>query len=1189
LPPIEASGDKAAPTSVAAARQDSQDHVRFAPPGTIGARNRTGADVQTTLLGFAIALILALLAALVGPHFINWNDHRAFFEAEASRLVGLKVRIGGDIDASLLPSPSVTLRAIAVGPTGEPSRMAARSLRIEFALGALMRGEMRAVELRLVAPRIAAGLDHDGRIDWPPLALGTETLSIDRFTIEDGHATLTDAGSGAELALDQLWFAGEVRSLTGPIRGKGEFVARGGLYGYELSAGRHGPEGIRLKLGLKTDNEPLALDAEGVLSLERAAPGFDGVVTLARPAGAVLATGQAVAYEPWRLTAKVKAQAAAATLDELSFQYGPEERGVTLAGSGEFVFGARPQLQAKLSARQVDVDRLLATPKLPLRLPFPAMQAFGELLGGALRPSWAMKHWPVKLSLTVDAATLGGGALQGIAGELRSDGAAWTLDKLEFRAPGFTRVEARGTIHPAGRGLGFSGGVGVDSNNPKNLVAWLTGRSAEGAQVRPWQARGDVTLAADRIAVERLQTEIDRGAVEGSVAYTWPAGNRPARLDANLKAEALDLDAAAGFGRSALAGLGLEWPREIALSLAVARARIAGIEARDAAARLTLDARGLAIERLSIADLGEVGIEARGRIAIEPSPSGNVTLDLDARSLAGAISLAEQFAPSLASPLRRLAARHNTATLRTTISLGGSDKANGGVVIAGRVGNLRLNVSASAGGKALALADLSALADTDIRLDARLEGDEAAPLLALLALDRFATTDNRPARLVLSAQGPLSRALRLEAKLDAGAIDAGGQGALRVASDRPAALDLDRFEGAIGGQRVHGRLAFRFGESASVDGAIETETLDLSAVIAAAVGMPVNKGAADKAASWSSEPFAWNAPGLAGRIAFQAERATLAPSLVAKKLAGAVRFGRNEIAVEDIAGELGRGQLRGRMVFENRADGLSARIKVGLTDAEAAELLGGGGRPPIAGRLALQCEFEGVGRSAAALIGSLAGNGTLTLADARLAALNPGVFGAVTRAVELGIPIEGNRIREFVGGVLDSGDLELTRATAAISIGTGQARLKDVMIRSAGTDVELAASADLADASLDALLTVRGPPAGPGTARPAVLVSLKGPPAAVRRTVDTGGLTSWLTLRAVERQSVEIDAIERAARRTPAVTSSTGERPVEQRAPALPPPVEVPAAPRPRVPSRAKNTALPRAIARPPALIGAQN
>ena len=59
--------------------------------------------MQTTLLGVALAIILALVAALVGPYFVNWNDHRAFFEAEASRLVGLKVRVNGPINVGILP------------------------------------------------------------------------------------------------------------------------------------------------------------------------------------------------------------------------------------------------------------------------------------------------------------------------------------------------------------------------------------------------------------------------------------------------------------------------------------------------------------------------------------------------------------------------------------------------------------------------------------------------------------------------------------------------------------------------------------------------------------------------------------------------------------------------------------------------------------------------------------------------------------------------------------------------------------------------------------------------------------------------------------------------------------------------------------------------------------------------------
>jgi len=44
--------------------------------------------VQTTLLGLAIAFILALLAALIGPYYIDWNQFRPQFEAEAGRIIG---------------------------------------------------------------------------------------------------------------------------------------------------------------------------------------------------------------------------------------------------------------------------------------------------------------------------------------------------------------------------------------------------------------------------------------------------------------------------------------------------------------------------------------------------------------------------------------------------------------------------------------------------------------------------------------------------------------------------------------------------------------------------------------------------------------------------------------------------------------------------------------------------------------------------------------------------------------------------------------------------------------------------------------------------------------------------------------------------------------------------------------------
>src|SRR5947208_15682261 len=131
------------------------------------APEREGRPVQTTLLGLAIAFIIALIAALVGPYFIDWNQFRPQFEAEASRVIGAQVCVGGALDARLLPTPSLRLRSVAVGGANDLGKVRADRLDVEFNLGELMRGEWRANELTVEGLALDLGLDPQGRIDWP--------------------------------------------------------------------------------------------------------------------------------------------------------------------------------------------------------------------------------------------------------------------------------------------------------------------------------------------------------------------------------------------------------------------------------------------------------------------------------------------------------------------------------------------------------------------------------------------------------------------------------------------------------------------------------------------------------------------------------------------------------------------------------------------------------------------------------------------------------------------------------------------------------------------------------------------------------------------------------------------------------------------------------------------------------------
>ena len=219
--------------------------------------------MQTTLLGLAIAFILALIAALVGPYFVDWNQFRPQFEAEASRIVGAPVRVGGKLDALLLPTPTLRLRSVAIGGDSDPARVRAGKLDVEFSLGALMRGEWRATELSLDDFALDLGLDRQGRFEWPATAgrFNLGSLAIDRMNVA-GRIALHDASSGKTLRIDDLKFSGDVRALASSLRGDGSFTLLGARTPFRISSGQSGDgKGTRVRFVAEPGERPLLAEA----------------------------------------------------------------------------------------------------------------------------------------------------------------------------------------------------------------------------------------------------------------------------------------------------------------------------------------------------------------------------------------------------------------------------------------------------------------------------------------------------------------------------------------------------------------------------------------------------------------------------------------------------------------------------------------------------------------------------------------------------------------------------------------------------------------------------------------------------------------------------------------------------------------------------------------------------------------
>ena len=1188
--------------------------------------------MQTTLLGVAIALILALVTALVAPLFIDWGSYRGEFETRARRLTGLDFRVTGAIDARLLPTPTVVLEGIEFGRPEESSKVRARLLRIEFALGALARGEWRIAEARLEGPEFTAGLDGSGRLAWPVPKLGfdLEGVSIARLQIQDGRASLADGAIDAGVVLDQLEFTGEVRSLAGPVKGEGSFVIAGQRYPYRLATSRIAEDsGARVRFAVDPIDQPLAAEADVTVWIERGMPRFEGSVQFARAVGRAPAGAQSLIIEPWRVNSRIKGDSASAALEQIEFQYGPDDRAIKLSGGANLTFGAQPKVSGALSSSQIDLDRLLALPQEVRQRPLAAVKTLADSVIVATR-----LPIPAALSINAENVMLGGAALTRVGADLTVDADGVDIKSLELRAPGMTQMRVGGRLGTTATGVQFVGSSRLEANDPRALVAWLTGRGDEqAASVGPLRVGGDVALGSDAVTLEGLKLEFDRMTVAGRLAYAWASDDRPARLDLALTAPEIDFDRVHAVAKAVLGSTTFDWPREGALSLKVGRAFVAGVEAKQTDVSMRADANGFEIERFAIADFGGAGLAVKGRIDSKTqSPRGVVALDLDVRALDGVMALLEKLAPQTAEQLRRAGGRLTPAALRASLSVdpATAGSANAKFKIEGRAGSFRLALQGDAGtaSDAFKLENLAALAAAKLNLNGRLDADDGAALIELIGLDRFIAVDKRPARLVVAAKGPLDGDLGVDVQLAAGALNVATKGTIRVPvraspsaelnlkvtnanirSPRQAAgrasellpasatarlawnegtLRFSEVAGTVAGASVGGRLALGMQQRPiTVDGDIELGSVDLPAAVALAIGVPAQgaasgagAGAATSASAaafgpWPAEPFEQGLAALSGQIAVKSARVALTPKLAARDVRGVVRFGESELALEGIDGSIAGGRVAADLTFLRRAEGLAARGRLRLTGANAGELLPGEGS--LSGRLTIDVSAEGSGMSPIALVGSLAGSGSFTLENARAARLDPAAFDTVIRAVDQGLPIDAIRVRDRMDGALASGGLAVTLAEGAIAIDAGQARLSNPVVRAQRGDLAVSGSVNLAEAAIDARLTLfgSGGAGAPADTRPEIGIALKGPIDTPKRTIDVAALTSWLALRAVEQQSKKLDMLEGRApvpSPVPAAVNTTSAPKPQSAAPAaegmqpLPPPIDVRPAPAPRVP-----------------------
>jgi AsmA-like C-terminal region/AsmA family len=1132
--------------------------------------------VQTTLLGLAIAFILALIAALVGPFFIDWNRFQPQFEAEASKIIGAPVRVGGGLDARLLPTPSLRLRSVVVGGPNDLGKVRADKLDVEFSLGDLMRGEWRANELTINGVALDLGLDREGRIDWPA-SNGTfdfASLSIDRLNLT-GRIALHDAASRATLELSDIAFSGDVRSLAGAVRGGGNFTLAGTRYPFRVSSGQGGDgSGNRVHLSIDPGERPLAADLEGVLSFQSRVPRFEGMATLASPPAKK--AGEA-ATTPWKITAKVKANYSTAQLDQIELSYGTEDRALKLVGTGDARFGASPLLHAALSARQLDADKFMARDdKDAAPAPAHILPAFRAAL--AALPPLPMAS---QIDFGAEQIMLGGRPLQNLSGGLHGDAALWAIDRLDLRAPGSTRVAFNAARAPVGASGNFSGVLDIDSSDPDVLVAWLQGRGDVAYRnPKPLRLHGDVSVAADRISVDALKAEINGGAVEGRVALaTLPSGGG-SRLEAALKADNLDLDAAGGFVRS----LQAEWPEEASVSLDIGRALSAGQELKPLTAWLAYTPKDIVLDRIKIGSPDKVMLEGRGNFD-RVRATGKFTLGATSASMVQLAGVMTSVAPQIAARLTAANTAPGPVHANLAFDLGtgkatASDRVSASAELALDAPQLkgRLSATASLLASSIRAIDLDAISRSEVNLRSKFSAERGDALIALLGLDHVVAADGS-LQFEGSASGVFRQPLRLSAKIWGTNIDAEAQGTAEPSSQKANVnlkvrsvnlaplfslkpsdgaaqnvrlfgnlslagnkLSLDDLDSVAAGSRLRGHLALTLDEPREIDGELGVDALALVPAVTLAIGAAGHEAA---------EPLgAGLFRGWRGHVGFEALSATLPGGIELRPLGGTLKSEGQSLQLESLKGKIGGGDVSGSLDVRSNANGiaLSARVELGGVDGAALHYRG---LKMPAGRTSAQMTLMSQGRSLEALTGALSGNGTVKLESATIAGLDPRALDVAIRASDLNQAPDEARLRQVVDSALSAAGFPVASAEFPFIIRDGRLRVDATTLETQGARAIVSGGYDIPADQADVRASLASTVIGSATSRPEIQLFAAGPPDTISHTVDVTALSSWLAVRKIDRETRRLDAIER------------GEPPPVE--PPLPPPataaLPLPAAP----------------------------
>lgn len=1122
-------------------------------------------------------VVLLLFAALFAPLFVDWTGFRQEFEDQASRIIGKKVTVQGSVDARLLPFPSVTLNDVQVGrePDGSPQIRVAR-FSMDAELAPILSGEAMIFDMRIEDMTARIRLLKDGTLDWMRGSnpeIPARTVVLENVRIRNGSVTFIDEQSGRTRKLTNLNAAMSAKSLAGPWKAVGDAVLDGeaGRFSLSTTLNEDRKEGLWLKARVTPNKRPFGAEMEGALTVTDGKPLYKGNFLAFLQLGENAADEQDGQPAP-RLKGGFELTNERLRIPEFRLEVGDMQDPYVVTGEATLDTGSKPEFLLLADGQQIDVSRIDysgasgRTGRDPGDTLRKRLERFSEIAASIPVPTV-----PGRASLKLPAIVIGDTSIRDVQVDVRPAAGGWLVDHAVATLPGRTQLEANGVLGLKG-GASFNGHLLMASRQPTGLSSWLSGEVDPAIRdLKTLGFEADVRLSPDLQRFQNLEMQLGEANLKGSIERQSVDGQQPA-LTAILNGNRIDLDVLRGlstlFGKDGRADLS---GHAIAAELKAGVFAAFGMEAQQTETVFTIANGALSIEKFNTRDLAGAQLTAIGRADFSKEK-----LDANGRigfKAADPTAFLEMIAAKLPSdPLLGHLLAHagwfaNTE-LKVTLAAGGKDRTGLSVKLAGTSNGSRVDLD-------LGLADPAAYpGGAGLNLQATLENPDSNILLGQAGLEPLPLEGADKGVLSLRLAGGKDASNDLEIAFNSGNTNvnlkgkaelfgvekATGSFHLTANSDdaepylamngislpqlglglpltldmgitvTPEVITLSEINGAVAGNALSGALELKRGAPGLTGtGSLALTSLDLGWLAEAVYGPVIAQDGGLSTTDFSNGMLA----GTGLSLDLTAKTFWTDFTAPVRDFKAKLTTSDGELQLGDASGNWAGGAFTGALRMGNSAGNGYLQASADVSDANVSAISWYRGDQPLAnGQFTLKLSGEAAGKSVKDLVASLGGSGEMRLNGLSIHGLNLDILnGLITTLDVTGGEISTATVNPLLETLMQDGETALGDVTVPFSLGGGKVDIQPVSVTTPQATLTAEGEADLTEGRMRSSVTFALQPGANAVegADPSLRLDFAGLIKDPGRSVDTLGLTNFLSLRAFEKERRRVDRLQTIA------------------------------------------------------------